>query len=85
MPGEKGAVILLDEGGNVDCRPVILRNSVLWRMLCIIMSGDKAPAVGLLCIGREEEKAMNRSVRYNLLKGSGLLFIETLRVGHLVG
>lgn len=80
MPGEKGVVVLIDVGGNVDCRPVhLLQFGVMADAFASSCLGMKAPSVGLLNIGREEGKG-NEQIRsaYNLLKDSSLNFIGNI-------
>lgn len=86
MPGEKGVVILIDVGGNVDCRPVhLLQFGVMADAFASSCMGMQAPTVGLLNIGREEGKG-NEQIRsaYNLLRDSGLNFIGNVEGGDIL-
>ncbi|MBN1626406.1 MAG: phosphate acyltransferase PlsX [Deltaproteobacteria bacterium] len=86
MPGEKGSVIIIDVGGNVDCRPVhLLQFGVMANAFALSYLGMQAPTVGLLNIGREEGKG-NEQIRsaYNLLRDSGLHFIGNVEGGDIL-
>lgn len=86
MPGEKGIVILIDVGGNVDCRPVhLLQFGVMADAFASSCLGIQTPTVGLLNIGREEGKG-NEQIRsaYNLLRDSGLHFIGNVEGGDIL-
>ena len=77
MPGEKGSVILIDVGGNVDCRPIhLLQFGIMANAFATSCLGLSGPRVGLLSIGQEEGKG-NEQVRlaYELLRDSPLNFI----------
>ena len=77
IPGDKGEVILIDVGGNVDCRPVhLLQFGIMADAFATSCIGLKKPKVGLLSIGREAGKG-NEQVRlaYNLLQSSHLNFV----------
>ena len=76
VPADKGKVILIDVGGNVDCRPVhMLHFGIMANAFATSCLGMERPKVGLLSIGEEEGKG-NEQVRmaYNLLKDSPLNF-----------
>jgi len=86
IPGEKGSVILLDVGGNVDCRPVhLLQFGVMGDAFASSFLGINKPSVGLLSIGREPGKG-NEQVRaaYNLLLESGINFIGNVEGGEIL-
>ena len=77
IPGEKGLVILIDVGGNVDCRPVhLLQFGIMADAFASSCLGIQKPMAGLLNIGREEGKG-NEQIKsaYNLLRESGINFI----------
>jgi phosphate acyltransferase len=86
VPGKKGQVILVDVGGNVDCRPVhLLQFGVMADAFASSCLGLIKPRVGLLNIGREAGKG-NEQVRqaYNLLKESGINFIGNVEGGDIL-
>ena len=78
VPSDKGPFMLIDAGGNVDCRPEMLlqfghMGSIY--MQKVIKGGEKA-TVGLLNVGTEEHKGGElQHAAYALLKDSGLNFI----------
>lgn len=78
VPSDKGPFMLIDAGGNVDCRPEMLlqfghMGSIY--MQKVIKGGEKA-TVGLLNVGTEEHKGGElQHQAYALLKDSGLNFI----------
>jgi phosphate acyltransferase len=77
LPGDKGKVVIIDVGGNVDCRPVhILQFGIMANAFATSCLGMQRPKVGLLSIGREAGKG-NEQVRlaYDLLQDSPLNFI----------
>lgn len=76
IPADKGKVILIDVGGNVDCRPVhMLHFGIMADAFATSSLGMNRPKVGLLSIGQEAGKG-NEQVRlaYDLLKDSPLNF-----------
>jgi len=86
IPGEKGIVILIDVGGNVDCRPVhLLQFGIMADAFATSCLGLKEPMVGLLNIGQEEGKG-NEQIRsaYNLLRDSGINFIGNIEGGDIL-
>jgi glycerol-3-phosphate acyltransferase PlsX len=71
------AVILLDVGANVDCKPDNLAQfAVMGEIYCWQMLGIRRPRVGLLSIGEEENKG-NELTReaFQLLKRMPLNFV----------
>jgi phosphate acyltransferase len=86
VPGEKGQVILIDVGGNVDCRPIhLLQFGVMADAFATACMGIVRPRVGLLSIGREAGKG-NELVRhaYNLLQKSEVNFIGNVEGGDIL-
>ncbi|MFC1532067.1 phosphate acyltransferase PlsX [Thermodesulfobacteriota bacterium] len=76
VPGDNGRVILIDVGGNVDCRPVhLLQFGIMANAFATSCLGLNEPKVGLLSIGQEAGKG-NEQVRlaYDLLQESSLKF-----------
>ncbi len=77
FPGQKGNVILIDVGANVDCRPIhLFQFGIMARAFAISCLGMQAPGIGLLSIGEEGGKG-NELVRqaHNLYKSSDLNFV----------
>jgi len=77
LPGEKGPVILIDVGANVDCRPTYLfQFGVMANAFASSCMGMERPKIGLLSIGEEGGKG-NEQVRLarKLLEKSPLNFV----------
>ncbi len=77
FPGQKGQVILVDVGANVDCRPAhLLQFGFMAQAFATACLGMSDPAVGLMSIGEENEKG-NELVRNArpLLEQSPLNFV----------
>jgi glycerol-3-phosphate acyltransferase PlsX len=63
FPGEKGHVVLIDMGANVDCRPAqLFQFGIMGHAFASSCLGMKNPKVGLLSIGEEDSKG-NEQVR----------------------
>lgn len=80
FPGERGTVILIDVGANVDCRPLhLLQFAVMAHAFAVSCMGMASPKVGLLSIGEEKGKG-NDQVRqaHALLMQSGLNFVGNI-------
>ncbi len=76
LPGERGDVIVIDVGGNVDCRPVhLFQFGVMAEAFAVSCLGFNDPKIGLLNIGEEPGKG-NEQVKsaYDLFKNSPLNF-----------
>ena len=76
-PGEKGEVILIDVGANVDCRPVqLLQFGFMGHVFAKFCKGIADPRIGLLSIGEEGRKG-NDQVRqaHKLFQSSHLNFV----------
>jgi glycerol-3-phosphate acyltransferase PlsX len=77
FPGERGNVILIDVGANVDCRPShLFQFGVMAEAFATSCLGIENPKVGLLSIGEEGSKG-NEQVRLarELLNQSKLNFV----------
>ncbi|MBW1997737.1 MAG: phosphate acyltransferase PlsX [Deltaproteobacteria bacterium] len=77
FPGERGTVILIDVGANVDCRPIhLFQFGAMAHGLAISCLGIRDPKIALLSIGEEGSKG-NEQVRvaHDLFKRSGLNFV----------
>lgn len=60
LPGDKGDVIVIDVGGNVDCRPAHLYQfGIMAEAFAVSCLGMKEPGIGLLNIGEEPGKGNN--------------------------
>lgn len=80
MPSAKGAVVLLDAGANVDCKPQHLQQfAVMGSLYAEKVLGLPSPKVGLINIGSEESKGNELTLAsYKLLQQSGLNFIGNI-------
>ncbi len=77
FPTDRGPIVLIDVGANVDCRPShLLQFGVMAHAFASSCLGIKDPTVGLLSIGEEEGKG-NEQVRLatELFAKSGLNFV----------
>jgi phosphate acyltransferase len=77
LQGNEGKVILIDVGGNVDCRPVhLLQFGIMANAFAVSCLGLQRPKIGILNIGEEAGKG-NEQVRlaYELFKKSPLNFV----------
>lgn len=86
IQGENGHIVLIDVGGNVDCRPIhLLQFGIMADAFATSCLGIKEPKVGLLSIGREEGKG-NEQIRaaYNLLSKSDINFIGNIEGGDIL-
>jgi len=85
VPGTAGEVILIDVGGNVDCRPAhLLQFGIMANAFATSCLGMQRPRVGILNIGEEAGKG-NEQVRmaYELLKNSPLNFVGNVEGGQI--
>ncbi len=63
FPGEKGHVVLIDVGANVDCRPAhLFQFGVMAQAFASSCLGMENPKIGILSIGEEGSKG-NEQVR----------------------
>ena len=77
LPGERGPVILIDVGANVDCRPShLFQFGVMAEAFATSCLGIRHPKIGLLSIGEEGSKG-NEQVRLarELFKQGSLNFV----------
>ncbi|MDP6179234.1 MAG: phosphate acyltransferase, partial [Desulfatiglandales bacterium] len=75
--GDKGKVVLIDVGANVDCRPVhLFQFGIMANAFATSCLGMEDPKIGLLSIGGEGSKG-NEQVRsaHDLFRASSLNFI----------
>lgn len=77
LPTERGCVVLIDVGANVDCRPGhLFQFGVMAQAFACSFLGIKDPRIGLLNIGEEKTKG-NEQVRsaYGLFQRSDINFV----------
>jgi glycerol-3-phosphate acyltransferase PlsX len=77
FPSEQGVCLIVDAGGNVDCRPRHLFEFGLMGSIYVQeMFGVATPAVGLLNIGEEDTKGNEAAKEaHSLLKAGKINFI----------
>lgn len=78
VPSDKGPFMLIDAGGNVDCRPEMLLQFAHMGSIYMqkVMKGGQKATVGLLNVGTEEHKGGElQHAAYALLRESGLNFV----------
>ena len=76
-PALKGSTILIDSGGNVDCKPShLVQFALMGDAYAKYMLGEKEPRIGLLSNGEEEGKG-NELTReaHELLSGIDINYI----------
>jgi glycerol-3-phosphate acyltransferase PlsX len=76
LPGEKGGVVLLDAGANVDCKPANLAQfALMGSIYAEKIRGVENPRVGLLSVGEEDCKGNELTLAaFPLLKGLDINF-----------
>jgi len=76
-PTLTGASILIDAGGNVDCKPIhLVQFAIMGEIYARFVLGKDRPRVGLLSNGREDNKGNDLTKKVHaILKQSGLNYI----------
>ena len=85
MPAEKGQVVVMDVGANVDCKPIQLFHfGIMANVLAKDLLNIPSPRIALLSIGEEEGKG-NIQVKeaYELFKKSSLNFVGNVEGRHI--
>ncbi len=82
LPSSTGVSILIDAGGNVDCKPIhLVQFAIMGEMYARFISAKDRPRVGILSNGREDSKGNELTKRVHaILSKSGLNYI-----GHVEG
>ena len=77
LAGDNDSYLLIDAGGNAECRPEMLAQfAVMGSAYMDKIVGRKNPKVGLLNIGTEETKGLDLQVKaYQILKEAPVNFI----------
>ncbi len=80
LPSEKGPVLLIDAGANVDSKPLhLLQFGIMGSIFTEMMLGIDSPNVGLLNVGEEESKGNDASIEaLKLLKNAPVNFIGNI-------
>jgi phosphate acyltransferase len=73
-PTLNGASVLIDAGGNVDCKPIhLVQFAIMGEIYARFVVGKKRPKVGLLSNGREDSKGNELTKKVHaILKKSSL-------------
>jgi len=76
LPAEKGFIVLLDAGANVDCKPRhLVQFGIMGYLYAMKILGVKNPRVGLLSNGEEETKGNETTLAaFPLLQKAGINF-----------
>jgi len=76
-PTLTGTSIIIDAGGNVDCKPIhLVQFAIMGEIYARFVLGKDRPQVGLLSNGREDSKGNELTKRVHaILKESGLNYI----------
>jgi glycerol-3-phosphate acyltransferase PlsX len=76
-PTLNGASILIDAGGNVDCKPIhLVQFAIMGEIYARFIFGKDRPQVGLLSNGKEDSKGNELTKRVHaILRKSGLNYI----------
>ncbi|NLA75337.1 MAG: phosphate acyltransferase PlsX [Deltaproteobacteria bacterium] len=87
IPGEKGDVIIVDVGGNVDCRPYHLYQfGIMAEAFAVSCLGMKRPAIGLLNVGAEQGKGNDLvKAAHDLFRNSPLNFYGNIEGRDILG
>ncbi len=77
LPSQKGPVLLIDAGANVDSKPShLMQFGIMGSVFTEQMMSKATPRVGLLNVGEEEKKGNDASIEaWPLLKGAPINFI----------
>jgi len=76
LPAEKGCIVLLDVGANVDCRPKnLLQFGLMGSLYAEKILGIRNPKIGLLNIGEEKVKGNELTLAaFSLMRDAGINF-----------
>lgn len=76
-PTLNGVSVLIDAGGNVDCKPIhLVQFAIMGEIYARFVLGKDRPCVGLLSNGREDSKGNELTKKVHaILKKSGLHYI----------
>ena len=85
LPTEQGFTLLLDIGANVDCKPGNLYQfGMMGSIYAERIMGVKAPKVGLLNIGEEENKGNELALAaHQLLRNADINFVGNVEGGDI--
>ncbi|MBQ8780960.1 MAG: phosphate acyltransferase PlsX [Oscillospiraceae bacterium] len=85
LPTDKGQVMLIDAGANVDCRPeMLVQFAIMGSAYMEKVLGVKNPNVGLINVGAEDTKGREMDVEaYKLLQKAPIKFGGNLEAREL--
>ncbi|MHC1683230.1 MAG: phosphate acyltransferase PlsX [Clostridiaceae bacterium] len=80
MPGKNGSFMVIDAGGNVDCKPeYLLQFAIMGKVYYENVMKINNPSIGLVNIGVEEEKGNELTkATYQLLKDEPFNFVGNI-------
>lgn len=80
MPTDKGYMMLVDAGANVDCRPeMLVQFGIMGSCYMQRVLGVKSPKVGLINVGAEDTKGREMDIEaYKMLKEAPVNFYGNL-------
>lgn len=80
MPGKNGSFMVIDAGGNVDCKPeYLLQFAFMGKVYYENVMKVNNPSIGLVNIGTEEEKGNELTkATYQLLKEQSFNFVGNI-------
>lgn len=80
MPTDKGYMMLVDAGANVDCRPeMLVQFGIMGSCYMQRVLGVKSPKVGLINVGAEDTKGREMDIEaYKMLKEAPINFYGNL-------
>jgi len=87
IPADKGPVILMDGGANLDCRPeMLVQFAMMGSAYMEKVLGISNPKVGLANIGSEDTKGRELDIEtYKLLSNSNLNFVGNMEAREMPG
>lgn len=87
LPSEKGLVLLMDAGANVECKPHFLKEFAIMASIFVENTQNiPNPAIGLLSIGEEKSKGNSLIVETNqLLRKSNINFLGNVEGSDIFG
>ncbi|HEY9187335.1 MAG TPA: phosphate acyltransferase PlsX [Bacteroidota bacterium] len=87
LPSQKGSVLLVDAGANVECKPNFLYEFAIMSSIFVENTQNiKNPSIGLLSIGEEKSKGNNLILETNaLMRNSNLNFVGNVEGSDIFG
>jgi glycerol-3-phosphate acyltransferase PlsX len=85
LPTQRGRMVLLDAGANVDCKPHHFRQfAVMGELYARFVLGVERPRIGLLSIGEEDTKGTEVTKEvFRFLSATHLNFIGNVEGNHV--